>query len=501
MSDLYHYTPDRGLCSVGTQLKYVGPMGPKGDQGNTGPKGPTGPPGGPDGDTGATGTRGSTGCTGPTGPRGFTGFRGNTGPKADTGATGPRADTGATGPRGDTGAEGLTFMTLSAAGDATVITRTSGSLNASASSVRTNEYVDASYQGVYGQSSVPSFPDDVFSGLFSLADVAAYTTTFSAPNTYRFAGITGDPTIVPGGSVTGTYASTDIFSYYSDGTNVYYQINGVTKAYDVLHLPTSYQMRFVRAGYSAATPCIFSNIRFYATGKIGVQGITGATGPKADTGPQGDTGATGPRGDTGARGGTGFRGNTGPKADTGPTGALGNTGATGPRADTGATGPRADTGATGPKADTGPTGPLGNTGATGPRADTGATGPRADTGATGPLGNTGATGPRADTGATGPIASATSWRLVPTQWTTTSSGPDTAAYSTYYYITNSAFNSIVLPNPGSTAVGVFWVFRNNTSVYLSITLSGTFTGLSTPLVIPPANAVTLVWNGSSYILF
>jgi hypothetical protein len=77
-----------------------------------------------------------------------------------------------------------------------------------------------------------------------------------------------------------------------------------------------------------------------------------------------------------------------------------------------------------------------------------------------------------------------------------------STYGRYYYITNSRFNALTLPTIASgTDSGAFWVLRNNTSVYLSITLTGA-TGLTPPLlVIPPSNSATIIWSGTAYVLF
>jgi len=78
----------------------------------------------------------------------------------------------------------------------------------------------------------------------------------------------------------------------------------------------------------------------------------------------------------------------------------------------------------------------------------------------------------------------------------------TISYGTYYYITNSLFSQVTLPSPAPSAGdgGAFWVLRNNTSIYLSITLTNPGT-LSSPLVIPPSNSATIVWSGTAYVLF
>jgi hypothetical protein len=78
---------------------------------------------------------------------------------------------------------------------------------------------------------------------------------------------------------------------------------------------------------------------------------------------------------------------------------------------------------------------------------------------------------------------------------------DTTTAGYYYNITNTGFNALTPPSSGLTT-GNFWVLRNNTVNYLSITVSGSPAGLSSPLVIPPSNSVTLVAsNATTYVLF
>jgi len=73
----------------------------------------------------------------------------------------------------------------------------------------------------------------------------------------------------------------------------------------------------------------------------------------------------------------------------------------------------------------------------------------------------------------------------------------TGSYGTYYNITVSAFNRLVLPvSVSSNDGGAFWVLRNNTNATLTITLSNTL-ALTSPLVIPARNNVTLVVDASS----
>ena len=328
MSNLYNYSPVGGLCSVGTQLKYVGPVGPQGIQGIPGPQGPTGPPGGPQGDTGAQGNTGPTGPSGPTGPRGFQGFRGDTGPRGNTGPTGPsgpqgntgptgltgltgntgptgpqgntgpQANTGPTGPQGNTGPTGLTgntgptgpqgqtFTTLQAFGGASILTPTSGSLNTLTSQIQTIEFLNADYEGLYAQFSVPSVAQTITSGLISSSlGTFVYYTEFQSDMSYTFYSSGGVVTALPLMSISGFYSASDIFSYYSDGTNIYYQINGVPQAYaDIGVLAgNAFRLRVIRENFGTLVPSIISNIRFYPTGNRGEQGETGPTGADGQT--------------------------------------------------------------------------------------------------------------------------------------------------------------------------------------------------------------------------
>ena len=215
-------------------------------------------------------------------------------------------------------------------------------------------------------------------------------------------------------------------------------------------------------------------------------GLIGPTGPQAATGPTGPQGTTGP---TGIQGPTGVTGATGPQGATG----AGVTGATGPQ---GPTGPRGADGIIGVDGNTGPTGPQGNTGPTGVAGPTGATGPQGRTGATGVAGPTGATGPAGSNGATGPTGPAFT-TLTISEVTGTSQTLSSANYGTYFYLTNSGFNAITLPSTTATSDGgKYWVLRNATSTYLSITLTNTL-NLTSPLNIAPANSLTLSISGVS----
>jgi hypothetical protein len=84
------------------------------------------------------------------------------------------------------------------------------------------------------------------------------------------------------------------------------------------------------------------------------------------------------------------------------------------------------------------------------------------------------------------------------------------SYGTHYNITNSAFATMILPTvlwPQDS--NGYWVFRNNTSSYLSVTITYTTaatTSPTNPVVIPPANSTTIMVtypgaSTSNYVLF
>ena len=86
----------------------------------------------------------------------------------------------------------------------------------------------------------------------------------------------------------------------------------------------------------------------------------------------------------------------------------------------------------------------------------------------------------------------------------------TGSYGTHYNITNSQFSTLTLPavNWGVDYNG-YWVFRNNTSSYLSVNVSYSSAGTTAPtnpVVIPPSNSTTIMvtypsGTTSNYVLF
>ncbi len=338
-------------------------------------------------------------------------------------------------------------------------------------------------------------------------------------------------------STTGVpYTLGDRLALYSDGTHVFFLNKDGAVLEQVTFNVGTYTFKS-DATFATAVDTLYdvTDFRFYPTGKRGAQGIqgptgstgpqanTGPTGPRGTTGPEGPTGVTGPQGNTGPTGPQGIQGLTGITGATGPQGIQGTTGPTGPQGIqgltgiTGATGPQGIQGLTGITGATGPQGIQGTTGPTGPQGIqgvTGATGPQGIQGTTGPTGPqgiqgiTGATGPegiQGTTGPTGPQVTSITTQNATGATLTSATTPliSTATSGTYYNITNSGFNTLILPSSvvGFTA-GSFWVLRNNTSTYLSITVSNQQSSTPpNPLVIPPSNSVTIVWNGTTYVLF
>lgn len=217
--------------------------------------------------------------------------------------------------------------------------------------------------------------------------------------------------------------------------------------------------------------------------------------------------------------GAGFTGTTGPTGAgaTGPTGPTGRTGFTGPTGPTGA-GATGATGATGGAGITGPTGPGGGATITTPGPGFLLTATGTSTSAivaqsnlvfTGTSLGLFTTGPRAGLGSANALdVSGVVYGRLPVTIVTGTSVDISANYgalaNSYVYLTNSGFNTITNPSTTSTAQGgTFFQFKNATSSFLSVTMANTVT-ITSPVVIPPSNAVTLVVSpttNNSLLLF
>jgi hypothetical protein len=84
------------------------------------------------------------------------------------------------------------------------------------------------------------------------------------------------------------------------------------------------------------------------------------------------------------------------------------------------------------------------------------------------------------------------------------------SFGTHYNITNSGFATMTLPTiVWAQDSNGYWVFRNNTSSYLSVTITYTTAGTTAPtnpVVIPPSNSTTIMvtfpgGSSSNYVLF
>jgi hypothetical protein len=77
-------------------------------------------------------------------------------------------------------------------------------------------------------------------------------------------------------------------------------------------------------------------------------------------------------------------------------------------------------------------------------------------------------------------------------------------YGYHFNITTSSLTGITLPTvTGSTDSNAYWVFRNNTAGYLSITFTYTTAGTTypaNPVTIPPANSLTMMVTYPSSVL-
>ena len=188
----------------------------------------------------------------------------------------------------------------------------------------------------------------------------------------------------------------------------------------------------------------------------------------------------------------GIQGPTGPTGFTGPTGAASTV--------------------TGPTGSVGPTGP--STGGGGSVSIVGSTGFASvltvATGGTGIFGNANMTFNGTQLDVSGGLTVRNGFRPLYMNVSGTSLTVPSNSFGTHYNITNSAFSALTLPTINwSNDSNGYWVFRNNTSSYVSTTVTYTSAGTTAPtnpVVIPPANSTTIMvtYPGattSNYVLF
>jgi hypothetical protein len=311
-------------------LGLTGVTGPRGDTGPTGSSGPAGL-----GLTGVTGPSGVTGATGPTGPSGAQGTTGVTGPRGDTGPSGPSGPsglglTGATGPRGDTGAEGpsgpagqnanvegatfMTLVTIPSTGTAISFPEKTQIKFTGANAVHlvtTIESVNPDVEGAYVQAvfTNPIASSVINFGLRAGSYFYFFKLTFVSAGSfgYRcFATNTTTP-LDTDDIFAGTYTSANnMFSLYSDGSNIHYLVDGIQRASTPILSASAALKLYAQCTSKGATDPLLKNVRFYPTGKLGPTGPSGPSGPRGNTGaiglsgPRGNTGAVGPSGPVGS---------------------------------------------------------------------------------------------------------------------------------------------------------------------------------------------------------
>ena len=239
----------------------TGPVGPTGSQGIQGP-------------TGSQGIQGPTGSQGIQGPTGNDGIQGPIGPTGSQGIQGPTGNDGIQGPIGPTGSQGeqgKSFTTIYTGNINYGIVNNSTSFTyLTDASFDTNfltyEYFDNS-QGFYLQTNLPllSFDDTIIFGVSSLT----YDYLILLNNN-NYSLVCGDMNIIS----SGTYSDGDLFNIYNDGYNIYYRLNNITIT-SSNYIEGNYYFYSQPYLSSLQSTYTFSNILYYPTGKLGLQGKNG----------------------------------------------------------------------------------------------------------------------------------------------------------------------------------------------------------------------------------
>jgi hypothetical protein len=518
----------QGLQGVTGASGVQGVTGPSGAQGLEGVTGASGVQGvtGPSGAQGLEGVTGASGVQGVTGPSGAQGLEGVTGASGVQGLTGPQGVTGASGVQGLQGVTGVSGVQ-----GLQGVTGASGVQGVTGPAGPSSTYF--SYKAQNGNGANPGSGSITWSN-FTTQTSSTYVRVShidqNGVDVDIFLKIVnqGDKLIIQDAN-----ASDNFQTWLVSGTPIIDHINGYVQ-YPVTPVGSGYNFT---NNHQIILALITSGVQGFqgvtgasgvhgvtgpsgAQGQQGVTGVSGVQGPQGVTGPSGVQGLTGPQGVTGASGVQGVTGPSGAQGQQGVTGVSGVQGVTGPsgaqglQGVTGASGVQGLLGVTGVSGVQGVTGPSGAqglqgvTGASGVQGIQGVTGPSGVQGVTGASGVQGLTGPQGVTGAsgaqglqgiTGPAPSI----IVNVTVAGTIQALSDLSRGTFYNITNSGFTTLTTPS-GTITDGAFWVLRNNTSTYLSITPSGGNTGgLPIPFFIPPSNSVTLVWitSTTSFILY
>jgi sugar lactone lactonase YvrE len=258
-----------------------------------------------------------------------------------------------------------------------IISPTSVTLTAPSSSVISYETLDSATQSLYMQCVLPAvaIPDELMVGLRNVDTTNGYFIQLTYPDTF---------TLYYGGGAqeTGPYTPGSVISIFTDGSFVYFYLNGITINAPLALLPATYQLYL--SNPTSTVSYTITDIRFYPTGKsasignlipsgaydlgspefpwkelyvgpdaihignakLGVDsegnlvhrnpqgeesyialgdglGIQGIQGPQGVQGIQGPIGRTGPQGDPGVQGPQGIQG---PEGVQGLQGVQGNVG-------------------------------------------------------------------------------------------------------------------------------------------------------------------------------
>ena len=194
-----------------TSGDYIGPTGPQGATGAQGPQGIQGPTGS-QGIQGPTGSQGIQGNTGATGAQGIQGIQGIQGP---TGSQGIQGNTGATGAQGIQGIQGPTGATGSSATENKAFVTLTGTTPNWTYSISYNAYLEL------GASNATLSINGATNGDYGLLRIK------------QTQGPTASFLTLPANSVEpfGTYSFTsgtnsiDIYTFYFDGTNYYWNFS------------------------------------------------------------------------------------------------------------------------------------------------------------------------------------------------------------------------------------------------------------------------------------
>ena len=229
---------------------------------------------GSQGNQGDIGPQGNQGDIGPQGNQGDIGIQGNQGDIGPQGNQGNQGDIGPQGNQGDIGLQGNSFTELFATNDAVINTPSSFTLLGgafSSTNVQTVESFDNS-QGFYLQSIIPSIYNDL-QGIFLGVYGHSYSYTIEILQTSFITNPYGEYNLCYNGDIlnSGTYSDEFRFSLYSDGIDIFYEINGASIASTTYSNDSYYFYSYPEN--TLLDSYTFSDVLFYPTGKKGLNAL------------------------------------------------------------------------------------------------------------------------------------------------------------------------------------------------------------------------------------